>query len=249
MLAIMNLNSVLGRIDPRNRNWVIGKIFELRGNVYRAEGLEFEIPKDIMPTSLKSRFVLDTYERPERNLTRRFVKPGDSILELGSCLGIVSCFANRLLKNPEQHVALEANPSLIPVIERNRKLNNCKFTTIHGAIGDGNDLEFWVNRIPTASSGVSKRGERIKVPTFTLDALRRRVPFDFSCLLMDIEGAEAGVLASFLPQMESIRTIIVETHPAIYGIEGNRRVERCLVEAGYSCQATEGTVGVWSRQL
>src|SRR5579884_4280578 len=93
----------LGWMAGQVYNWLIrpflGLLFDLKGGRFRADGCVFEIPRTVTTRAYRSCFLLDDYEVDERQLIPRFVRSDDRVLELGACLGIVSCITNRLLSD------------------------------------------------------------------------------------------------------------------------------------------------------
>lgn len=243
----MTPSSILARFNPWNRNWLLGKLFELRGGIYICDGLTFKIPHRAMPTSLKARFLLDSYERPERQLVRENVVADDCVLELGACLGVVSCAINTQLKRQGNQVSLEANPELQDIVAENRTRNRCGFIYLSGMIGDGSAVDFWVSSVPTASSELSKRGIRISVRSFTIESLCVLVDQPFTCLVLDIEGAELELVPKLLAELQSLRTVIIETHRNIYGRSGLDSIECAFTQKSFICKKTIGNVTAWVR--
>ncbi len=63
------------------------------------------------------------YESPERRACRRYIRADLPVVEFGACLGVVACSVNRRLKDPRNHVVVEANPHLLPILAENRDRN------------------------------------------------------------------------------------------------------------------------------
>ncbi len=117
-------------------NPVAGLFFDLTGGVYQADGCRFVNLRKITNLGWRgASFWRDKYEADERKLIKQFISSDDSVIELGACLGIVSCITNRLLKNPSKHLVVEANPYLIPWLVRNQMLNDAGFLIEHCAVG------------------------------------------------------------------------------------------------------------------
>jgi tRNA G37 N-methylase Trm5 len=75
-----------------------------------------------------------TYEADEANAAERCVKEGFRVLELGAGIGYVTAICARRTA-PENVLAVEANPALIPVIEDNLARNGAQdVTVLHGAV-------------------------------------------------------------------------------------------------------------------
>ena len=54
-----------------------------------------------------------------------------AIVEFGGGIGVISCLANRRIGQRDRHIVVEANPHLIPLLEKNRSLNRCAFTVVN----------------------------------------------------------------------------------------------------------------------
>src|SRR5689334_17446832 len=91
------LGSAFGKFQEYFYLPLLGLIFDLRGGRFKANGCVFVIPKDITRRAFRSCFLTNAYEIDERNLVQKFVRADDSVLELGACLGVVSCITNKIL--------------------------------------------------------------------------------------------------------------------------------------------------------
>src|SRR5947209_7788184 len=89
----------------------LGALFDQRGGRFHTDGCTIEIPKNPATRPIRYRFLLHTYESRELRMVRRFIHQDDSVLELGACLGVVSCVTNRMLRDRTRHVVVEANPN------------------------------------------------------------------------------------------------------------------------------------------
>lgn len=58
---------------------------------------------------MRGKFTADSYELPGRVLAKRYLSPMATVLELGGCIGVVSCVINRVLQQPRRHVVVEGN--------------------------------------------------------------------------------------------------------------------------------------------
>ena len=65
-----------------------------------------------------------------------FLLPDDCVLELGARWGGVSVVINRLLKDGTKHLAVEPDPRVWEVLEKNRDTHGCKFHIVKGAISN-----------------------------------------------------------------------------------------------------------------
>jgi FkbM family methyltransferase len=120
-----------------------------------------------------------------------------------------------MLRNPQQHVVIEANPELLPLLEENRDRNGCRFTILHRAVAYGSDeiafhvnIDFWASNVNTSTDRF------VKVPTISLQEVFEQFGFERCTLICDIEGGEIDLVqheAEILKQR--VATFVVEVHP------------------------------------
>lgn len=212
------LPAPLGRCLTLRANPLLGFFFRFWRKSFRIEGMVFEVPLVGQPWHSLATYWFDDYEKPEREFCRNLIRCDDRICELGGCLGVVSMVINRRLGTPNLHLVVEANPNLIPLIERNRSRNGGQFTLLHAAAGNGDALEMDLGSGLLTSSGLADARDRTAVQGVTLDELWH-LHGPFNVLVMDIEGAEKMVLQECFDSWKSCRLIIVEWHPSLISQE------------------------------
>ena len=179
------------------------------------DGIMFSVNSPAITTRMKSRFLFDRYEQPEREAIRRFLSPDLPIIEFGGSVGVVACLANKRLRDPQQHVVIEANPDLLPLLEENRDCNDCHFTVLHRAVAYGSDeIIFHQNNDFWASSVQAVTSRTVKVPTISLQQVIDQFGFDLCTLICDIEGGEIDLVQH---EAETLRRrvamLVIEVHP------------------------------------
>lgn len=224
-----------------------GWYFDLVVRRYRTEGCQFIIPKDLTSRGYRSCFLGDSYEREERELIRRFVIPEDRVLELGACLGIVSCVTNTLLADRSAHVVVEGNPMLIGALHRNRNLNGAGFLIENCAVSDRRDIEMYLHPHYVVGGTIQRKvGTAVRVPGRSIkDLIERHGPF--SVLIMDIEGAELAAMQHAPAVLSGFRLIILELHPWATGEDGAETCRQILREAGFDRVGTAGDTEAWQK--
>lgn len=134
------------------------------------------------------------YEDGERTALAHVFNPDLPLIECGASIGVLACLTNGRLRHPEAHVAIEANPSLLPLLERHRARNGARFEILPAAVAYGvADVEFAISGDSLASS-LHGDGRRVRVPAVTLGAVADQHGFDRFGLVCDIEGAEMDIL-------------------------------------------------------
>lgn len=241
------LGRFLAPIDHYFMRPIEGLIFDLKGGLFRADGCTFAIPKHLTSRSYRACFLRGDYEEEERALIKAFLRPEDSVLEFGACLGVVSCVTNRLLRDKTRHVVVEANPKLVPCIYRNRELNKAGFLIEHCAVSDKHEETFYLHPAFIVG-GTSQRKTDLpeRLPGRSLRELDARYG-PFTALIIDIEGSEIDVFESSRNVLEKYRLVIVELHPWAIGGPAVQRCRDILSEAGLRHRESVGMTEAWVR--
>ncbi len=157
------------------------------------------------------------YEADEAKAVSRCVQPGFRVLDIGAGMGYVSVLAAQRT-GPENVLAVEANPDLLPVIEANLVANDAGGASVlHGAVSgpaeDGATAPLHLAAGFTASSmRGTGTGPTVEVPLIPIrDLLEAQRPH---VVFMDIEGGEADLFGH--PWKCPLRYFVVELHPKKY---------------------------------
>lgn len=239
------------RIKPHlsgKKSAAAGLLFDLfmRGE-WRADGQRFEIPKSMTDRGFRGRFFLDNYEREERQLVVEYLPRDAAVLELGACLGVVSCITNSRLEQPSRHLVVEAHPRLIPTIERNRERNGSEFVVENALVSRTSEGTFFLHHLVVGGSAQRETGSEITVPVATVEELELKYGIAFNALVMDIEGGELDFLQENPDFLRRLDFVVIEVHDFIIGTE---RVNTCwslLRAAGLERMATADASSVWGR--
>ena len=214
----------------------VGRWAERLGNRTCVDGLSIYLDNPLLPVYFKGILVLDKYEKDERQVIEEYLPEGEPVIELGASIGVVSCKVNRRLKAPEKHVVVEANPELIPTLQKNRDINGCKFAIIEAAIGYGSDtVTFFSNGMSLAGSIYLGGGEKWEVSTKSLQSIAEEAKFDRFTLICDIEGSEIGMLEHEMDFIrEHVGLLLMETHEETpYKEDGVKKVLETLAANGF----------------
>ena len=215
------------RTIKRSVNW-------LRGEAH-VSGIVLPIDRSVLSPHMELTLAAGRYERRERALSARIVRPGDVVLELGAGLGFLSSYL-RKFTGAGKIVCVEANPNLIPYINRVHAVNAIdRIELLNGVVLPRPDgaasipfycrRDFWASSLDPSSPFESV----VSVGALSFpDILDRHRP---DVLVMDIEGGELELLTT--PSAGSIRAAVVETHPGHYGPDGLRAIEANFARLGF----------------
>jgi FkbM family methyltransferase len=241
-----------------NRHWfsrrydspLFGFLWSLVNKDYKTESLRFKLPHEMMPMGFRSRFYFDAYEDGERILCKKYITQDDSIVELGACIGVVSCVCNRILNSSKKHVVVEANPTLIPWLEKNRSENGSEFEIEHGMLSKSSDGTFRIEKFIVSGSANTTTGEIVNVPVFGMENVCEKHGFVPSVIVMDIEGGEIDFLEEnrdWLATNSQTKTMVIEMHPFIVGEDAIENCKSTLNQLGFSMIENIGLVETWKR--
>jgi FkbM family methyltransferase len=203
------------------------------------DGISFQFDHRFMD---KKRFVAiaaGAIENDEVTVAQKFLNRDDIIVEFGSGLGLAAARVNNAIK-PQQHFCFEANPLVIEYAERLFRLNDMLITVKNYALGNGKRLPFYaLNDYLLSSFHKPERRtdyNQIDVPTIKCqDVIDTLHPTAIFC---DIEGAELDYLDA--ENFGPTKTIVVELHPNIYGIEGIKQFYKKIEKHGFKWRLTKG---------
>ncbi len=218
----------------RGEVWQLGRFVGMPTHIVRLDGCKFALDK-ALPANVIDLLLENNYEAPEREALKKYLDPALPVIELGGCLGIVSCLTNRRLREPEKHIVVEANPSLLPLLAHNRERNGCSFKIVHGALSYGADtITFKVNDNILASSLNGDHERAIEVSTVSLQLLLDESGFERVTLICDIEGAELQLVEHELDVIrERVAMVIMELHDRMVGDEPTQRMLEKLESVGF----------------
>ncbi|MFO1488365.1 MAG: FkbM family methyltransferase [Verrucomicrobiota bacterium] len=239
------LGVVCGQIVDKIFRPLMGLTFDLLGGRFRAGGCVFVIPKKLTRLSFRACFLTNDYEVDERKLIPKYLRPTDTVLEFGACLGVVSCLTNKLLREPNRHVVVEGNPFCLPAIHRNRQLNQCGFLIESCAVTTQKQVTFSLHpKYITGGSLQNQEGIPVLMPGRSLKELNERYG-PFSVLIMDIEGGELEVFETSAETLRNFRMVIVELHEWTLGKEGVERCRELLRQMGFQMTEQSFITEVW----
>jgi FkbM family methyltransferase len=232
------------------RYTLAGIYFTYFKKVFIQNGIKIHVPLELTDYKFRGRFVLGTYEKEEATYLAQFLDPGDCVLELGACLGYVSCLVNTILDDKQKHVVMEANPKLINYIERNKKENNCGFHIENAIISDLATNAFYIHDLIVGSSQKRKTPHKIEVNGVRISQLESDYDLSFNVLIMDIEGGELELLRNHQDEISGFERIFMELHP-FAGILTLKEAEECeiiLRSLGFSRLLQDGNYQIWQNQ-
>lgn len=153
-----------------------------------------------------------TYEKGTIQLLHRFLQPGQTYLDIGANIGLMSSIASGIVGNKGKVLAVEANPKTVEILQHNLALNACTNVSIFPfALGDAPGkatlYENWnVNR-GGASLLAQDNEEGIEVAVDTIDNVFKNDAIHL--VKIDVEGFELEVLNGGIEVLKTQRPVLI----------------------------------------
>jgi FkbM family methyltransferase len=191
-------------------------------NLFLLDDLIIEAPFPPVSEEVRTALSQESYESVELYFARNLVGPGDTVLDLGSGLGVISIVAAKAAQGGRV-VGFEADERVFALAQKNAARNGVNIEYRNGAVSkEAGTLSFNISDNFLANSLSEIQGSsKVTVPSFAFrDIVQEIKPTVITC---DIEGAEAEIFENV--DMPSVKRLIVETHE---GITGKAGIERCV---------------------
>jgi FkbM family methyltransferase len=187
--------------------------------------VKLSLDPEVMSPKMIEAITSGRYESAEAREIPRIVQPAERIVELGTGLGFIALTALRTGK-VARLAGYEANPRLIPVIEKNARLNGLELE-VHNAVVDPREdggtvpfylrQDFWASSMSPEPFGYR---EEVRVPRVSFDSVRER--YRPTMLIVDIEGGEEILFRDVA--LTGIKKIYMELHQNVIGRVGMKNV-------------------------
>jgi FkbM family methyltransferase len=211
-------------------NWLVYQYRILRRTIITIEGIRIRVGRH-MSRRVERSLSKGSYEREELRLIREVLSPGDTVLEIGAGLGLVSAYCAKRLGSARVF-AFEADPDLEPCIRETYALNGVEPTLEMCAIGSHPGRVTLYRDKHFISSSVARRrvgAKPVEVPGKALNYVVGRV--QPTVLVVDAEGAERELFDE--AELPSVRKIVLELHDRVIGAAGTDQVRRKLTGLGF----------------
>jgi FkbM family methyltransferase len=182
---------------------------------------------------------------------RRNIRPGETVLDVGSFLGIYAIFAARWVGPNGKVVAFEPTPQCRSLIHVHLRYNDMqsRVHVIEAAAGkEEGVVQFTLlkeepyRNMVVSQSIRSHKGSLITVPVTTLDKVCKELNLQPDWIRMDVQGYEFEVLKGarkILAAGKGRLRILAEMHPQLWSSLGITLdgVQEILADLGLACEA------------
>ncbi len=221
--------------------------------VFQLGEITLDIPAEHLGARVQAALERGSFERDEARALARHFTPQDRLLDLGSGTGYMVCLAGRIAGGSAV-TGVEALPGMVEVARANLLRNGIDGARLHwGAVVPDSHAEthvrfaarrqFWASAILRDED--TRYRAALQVPALRLTALLQETRA--TVLSCDIEGGEQTLFEVTFP--DSLRLVIVEIHPKLYGDAGTAQVLDGLRRNNmvYCAKGSVGTTLVFRR--
>ncbi|ARE39198.1 Methyltransferase, FkbM family [Rhodovulum sp. P5] len=224
---------------------------------FTLRGIKIELPPHLLTPPILEAISAGRYERLEANQLVRILRDGDRLLELGGGIGYLSSLASKTVKLESCHV-IEGNPELVPIIAKTHALNAVD-AVVENAIALSrtgrldlvsaaqDEVAFYLrtNFWGSSLSDSSAYREKVTVPVRDMQGLLDGI--HPSVVIADIEGGEVDIFDRL--DLRGVRSVLLEVHKSVIGIEGIHRIFATLSREGllYDPDCSVGAVVHFTR--
>lgn len=156
---------------------------------------------------------LGTFESAKQDLFRKLVRPGSVVFDIGANVGLYTLLASRLAGPEGKVVAFEPLPRNLSYLKRHLKLNKAGNVEIVEAAVSNYEGAGHLSTNGDPHLGQLSADGLVDVRVTTIDAFMTTAAVEPELLKIDVEGAEADVLAGAIETLGRCRpAIVLATH-------------------------------------
>jgi FkbM family methyltransferase len=145
-------------------------------------------------------------EIDEQYQVYQFIESKDIVLELGGRYGSVSTVINKMVHHKNNHVVVEPDNNVIHSLEKNKSINNCKFTICPKFISNKNKKIVYDGY----GTRVEDSNETSNNHQLTYQEFKKLYPQRFNVLVADCEGCLEEFLEIMGDDFDYINKVIYE---------------------------------------
>lgn len=160
------------------------------------------------------------YEDTESHFITEYIKRDYNIVDLGAGIGFSSILATKQTNSETKTIAVEANPELERIIQKNAELNNSDISVVSAAYNPNADTtEFHISHSDYRDSTEYEiYNKKVEVNSVSLQDIFKKHDLETASLIVDIEGGETELIENELEYLKDrCNMLIIEFHPHITG--------------------------------
>lgn len=203
----------------------------LRPDVIEYFGVKLNVSDNLISDKIKGIVYDYRYERKEIEILTKVLDQEDKVLDIGAGMGFISIFCAKVLGD-NKVCSIEANPRMLPLIEKNCEINNVSLL-VHNVILSNENItsDFYIEKDFYSSSELKRSSDAIKISVDKVDASGKDFA-DYNFVILDVEGGEFDFFND-VALTPKVNKLMVELHPHVIGHEKVNHVIRMIMGKGF----------------
>jgi FkbM family methyltransferase len=190
-------------------------LWRLRGYArLQLQGYEFTFYIENVTISWARKVWRGKWERNATGFLKQVLRPGDVFFDVGAWAGPFSLLAARLVEPGGWVYAFEPDPIARGLLERHVAANRVSNITIlpYGVTDEAGPAWLASSRLGDSQSWVDRDQGIVEIQTVTLAGYCEQHGIHPDVIKIDVEGAEAKVVAGATEVLRGTRAIVIELH-------------------------------------
>ena len=216
-------------------------------------GLTFVTSSPHVTAGAKAKLFWRLYENTEIRFVSKYLPVGVPVVELGSSIGVLSCFIKKRIGTAARLVCVEAHPEFGQIIAQNLSNNHllANVDIVNTAVSVPGCESVTFTTCPDNVSGrirpddVGLAGQTVTVAAASLCRIVSEHGLTQFCLVCDIEGAEATFILGDPGSLAQCSHCIIELHDTTHlgrRVYADELLEALIARAGLSLVDRRGAV-------
>jgi FkbM family methyltransferase len=187
-------------------------------------------------------FNYDNSELPEQLMAVRFIKPTDTVLELGANIGRNTCVISRMLNDSNRLVTLETSKEIAESLYKARDDNKMSFNIVNAGLSRNRLIQKGWDTVIWKQDTIPDGWKEVNTITWNGLLSNFQYKFKFNVLVADCEGALYYICQDESDFFSNFERIIMEND---YRQEEHKQyIDKELKRQGFVCIYRE--VGGWA---
>lgn len=221
------------------------------------DGVQIRIRHAPYSFATKRILVKGEYETSERDLLKGKIIPGDNIIEMGGSIGILTAILSHMTGKSGKVISVEASPQ-IGNYSRSwlREKGNVEVITGFGFPVYALEKTMRINGLDESAGSLGgivsysiddHQSGNLDQNVYDIRKIITLFNIQPTVLVIDVEGSEKTIIENDPSLPESVRLILMELHPHLYGMDSMEKIVHTLIQSGFELKEKQAHVYLFER--
>ena len=174
--------------------------------------------------------------RVEMNLLSMLIRPGDVVWDVGAHHGYVTLCASRRVGSSGRVHAFEPSGRNRDLLKRHVRWNRCRNVSVHQFALSNRDGEDFLGGEGTSKTLSLGKGTEVVAVRSARSIVKEGLSSPPTFIKIDVEGAEADVLAGMMDVLPRNARLFIEMHT----IDADKKCDELMRDAGFQMYVSSG---------